>query len=81
MYELEPEDDVVPRRFTGTAIEWKAGKDVTVEETKRRVKGGKVRRAREEADTGRRGSRPRHAAAGSGRPTPPWPHVPFNCAG
>ncbi|GLI62336.1 hypothetical protein VaNZ11_004945 [Volvox africanus] len=41
VYVLEPEDDVVPKRFTGTSISWKEGRDVTVEETKRRVKGGK----------------------------------------
>ncbi|GLC42059.1 hypothetical protein PLESTB_001063600 [Pleodorina starrii] len=41
VYMLEPEDDVVPKRFTGTTIAWKEGRDVTVEETKRRVKGGK----------------------------------------
>ncbi|KAG2485904.1 hypothetical protein HYH03_015348 [Edaphochlamys debaryana] len=41
VYVLEPEDDVVPKRFTGTPIAWKGGMDVTVEEQKRRVKGPK----------------------------------------
>lgn len=39
---LEPEDDVVPKAFTGTVISWKEGRDVTVEEQKRRVKAPKV---------------------------------------
>ncbi len=43
MYVLEPEDDVVPKAFTGTGINWKEGRDVTVEEQKRRVKSPKVR--------------------------------------
>ncbi|KXZ54343.1 hypothetical protein GPECTOR_5g425 [Gonium pectorale] len=46
VYVLEPEDDVVPKHFTGTAINWKPGRDVTVEEQKRRVKGGKGDKAK-----------------------------------
>lgn len=42
-YLLEPEDDVVPKRFIGTPIQWKEGRDVTVEEQKKRVKAPKVR--------------------------------------
>ncbi|KAG2425925.1 hypothetical protein HXX76_013299 [Chlamydomonas incerta] len=41
VYVLEPEDDVVPKAFTGTVINWKEGRDVTVEEQKRRVKAPK----------------------------------------
>ncbi|KAG2434978.1 hypothetical protein HYH02_011977 [Chlamydomonas schloesseri] len=41
VYLLEPEDDVVPKAFTGTVINWKEGRDVTVEEQKRRVKAPK----------------------------------------
>ncbi|MEW5306877.1 MAG: hypothetical protein WDW36_009314 [Sanguina aurantia] len=44
-YILEPEEEVVPKKFTGTAISWKEGKDVTVEVVKKRVKapkGGKA---------------------------------------
>ncbi|GFR47666.1 hypothetical protein Agub_g9410 [Astrephomene gubernaculifera] len=41
VYVLEPEDDVVPKHFTGTPIQWKEGCDTTVELQKRRVKGPK----------------------------------------
>ncbi|PNH07335.1 Nucleosome assembly protein [Tetrabaena socialis] len=41
VYVLEAEDDVVPKHFTGTVISWKEGRNVTVEEQKRRVKGAK----------------------------------------
>jgi len=40
-YILEPEEDVIPKRFEGCAIEWKdPSLDVTVELRKKRVKGG-----------------------------------------
>lgn len=45
-YLLEPEDDVVPKRFIGTPIQWKEGRDVTVEEQKKRVKAPKGDRSK-----------------------------------
>jgi len=40
-YVLQPEDEIVPKQFIGCKIDWKEGKDVTVEEVKKRVKGKK----------------------------------------
>ncbi len=33
-YIMEPEDDIVPKEFIGCKIEWKEGKDVTMEQVK-----------------------------------------------
>mmetsp|Transcript_7295 Transcript_7295/g.18064 ORF Transcript_7295/g.18064 Transcript_7295/m.18064 type:complete len:352 (-) Transcript_7295:342-1397(-) len=39
-YILEPEDDLIPKNFLGTKIDWKdAALDVTTEQKKKRVKG------------------------------------------
>ena len=34
-YILQPEDDIVPKEFVGCKINWKEGKDVTVEQVGR----------------------------------------------
>lgn len=46
-YILEPEDDIVPKEFIGCKINWNEGKDVTVEQVKKRVKskGGEDKKA------------------------------------
>lgn len=42
-YVLEAEDDIVPKAFSGCKISWKSvAQNVTVEESKKRVKGPKV---------------------------------------
>jgi nucleosome assembly protein 1-like 1 len=38
---MDDPDEVVPRKFVGTTIDWAAGKDVTVTTVKRRAGGGK----------------------------------------
>lgn len=38
-YILQPEDDIVPKEFVGCKINWKEGKDVTVEQVGSTWKG------------------------------------------
>ena len=47
-YLLQPEDDIVPKEFIGCKISWKEGKDVTMEQVKKRVKskGGEDKKAK-----------------------------------
>eukprot|EP00798_Chlamydomonas_sp_ICE-L_P003281 gene3281-13306_t len=40
-YMLEPTEDLIPVKFVGCEIDWNQGKDTTVEQVKKRVKGGK----------------------------------------